>query len=211
MTTFVSLFHSLEFDLTKINWEAIAAMTGIVVAVATIFAVITIKLAKQQLQLQSWLAAQSIFCGAAFREQRTRIYELGDRRTPATSDDRATALCMCRSFDELSWLSQYLGTLVYIWDKPLLHAWVVVRPLVEAERQKCGWPEKWMAYENAADKARKRIKRNKKLIGTIETLERELKHNPIWISGEQSRENITCTVEQPGPGYPSQGAGSPDP
>ena len=164
-----SIFGQFEFELQKINWDAIAAIAAIASAVIGIYAVVTIKLAKQQLQFQSWLEAQKIFTNSEFTEARARLFK-AESAADLLLEDPPLAEYLCRRFDELAWLSPYLGKLVEAWDKPVLHAWVLLEKFVQEKRKQDHWPQKWSAFEKFAKEAKIRLRRSQpKLLQKLES------------------------------------------
>jgi hypothetical protein len=151
-----SIFGPFEFELQKINWDAIAAIAAIASAVVGVYAVVTIKLAKQQLQFQSWLEAQKIFTNSEFTEARTKLFT-AESPLDLVVNDPSLAEYLCRRFDELAWLSPYLGKLVEAWDKPVLHAWILLEKFVRKKREDDNWPQKWFAFEKFAKEAKQRL------------------------------------------------------
>lgn len=147
------IFGPFEFELQKINWDAIAAIAAIASAAIGIYAVVTIKLAKQQLQFQSWLEAQKIFTNSEFTEARARLFK-AESASDLLQEDLEY---LCRRFDELAWLSPYLGKLVEAWDKPVVHAWALLEKFVAEKRKQDHWPQKWSAFENFAKVAKQRF------------------------------------------------------
>src|SRR5437899_1359686 len=66
-------------------------------------------------------------------------------------DDEAetsNALEVCRKLDEFARLIPYLPkqTALGIWGVPFAKAWLVLERIVNDERKKCRWPNKWNAF-----------------------------------------------------------------
>ena len=124
-------------------WSAVSAIATAVGAGGIWFAF-------QQIRFAALLKAQDIWVANEFREARGRIFarlETGDRNW--TEEQEAEALQICRKMDEFAGLVPYMPkrTALRIWGVPFAQAWFLLEPVVNKERAKCRWPEKWHAFE----------------------------------------------------------------
>jgi hypothetical protein len=128
-------------------------------AVATAVASVAILLALSQLRFEAWLKAQEIWTARDFTEARGRIFARLDNRNQVwTTEEETEALEVCRKMDEFAGLIPYLPrrTALRIWGVPYAKAWLVLAPIVDRERAKCGWPDKWHAFERLGQSALRR-------------------------------------------------------
>ncbi len=101
----------------------------------------------------AWLKAQEIVMKDDFRRAREVVFKF---ERPLQQDDwandetRQHALLVCRRMDELCHLAQRdiipLDTLLKVWGDILRKAWIVLRPLVNHEREKRDWEWLWMGF-----------------------------------------------------------------
>jgi len=136
---------------SELFWIAFTAVATAVGSSAIVFAI-------RQLRFDAWLKAQEIWTGKEFREARAHILARSDKATEAWKPEKEelqTALEVCRKMDEFAGLLPYLPrrTALQVWGVPFAKAWLVLRPVVEQERAKCHWPEKWQALERLGEKA----------------------------------------------------------
>jgi hypothetical protein len=130
-------------------WAALSALATLIGAGAIVFAV-------KQLRFEAWLKAQDIWVSEEFRVARRKIFERIDvPRTLWGPEDKALGLGVCRRMDEFVRLATYLGKrkMLAVWGDFLAKAWVVLKPIVDEERQATAWPTKWDAYEKFGSKA----------------------------------------------------------
>ena len=128
-------------------WSAVGA-------IATMFAVAGIFQAAKQLRFDAWLKAQEIF--TSFTDSRTKVYAHLAKPTEVWSPpDKEEGLLVCRKLDELCHLAPYLGRgkILDAWGNPLATSWVLLKWLVQQERDKSSWPTKWAAFERLGEKA----------------------------------------------------------
>jgi hypothetical protein len=123
-------------------WSALSAIfTG-----AAVFAIF---IARKQLRFNAWLRAQEIFTARDFTEARRRIFaRLDNQNQNWTEEEETEALQVCRKMDEFAGLVPYLPkrAVLRIWGVPFAMAWLVLEPVVERERTKCNWSDKWNAF-----------------------------------------------------------------
>lgn len=63
------------------------------------------------------------------------------------ADQFHEALNVCRKLDEFARLVPYFPrTAMEVWGVPFAKAWIELAPVVERERLKSHWPEKWNAF-----------------------------------------------------------------
>lgn len=130
-------------------WSAVSA-------IATACGVGGIFYAGRQLRFQGWLKAQEVFTDDGFTRSRGQLFErLNDRDRPWTDDEKSNGLKVCRKMEELAALARYFPkkTILREWGDPLAKAWVLLEPLVQEERSKSKWNEKWYAFEKLGKKA----------------------------------------------------------
>jgi hypothetical protein len=119
-------------------------------AIATTLGAGAIVVAARQLRFQAYLKAQEIWTDVEFTAARGRVLaRFDDGRLDWTDGEEVEALNVCRRMDEFARLIPYLPrkTALQVWGVPFARAWFVLRPVVDRERTKCAWPEKWCAFE----------------------------------------------------------------
>jgi len=140
----------LTISSSEVFWSAFGAIATAVGAIATFVGAAAILLARRQLRFEAWLKAQDIWTASAFFEARARVFARLDEPDSSWSEAETTeALNVCRKMDEFAGLIPYLPkqTALRIWGVPFAKAWLVLAPIVEKERTKCRWPDKWHAFE----------------------------------------------------------------
>ena len=119
-----------------------------------------ILLAWRQLRFEAWMKAQEIWTAPDFTQARGHIFaRLDTGNQEWTEEEEVEALQVCRKMDEFAAL--IAGWMPYlprrmalrIWGNPLAKAWLVLAPVVERERAKCGWPKKWHEFERVGRSA----------------------------------------------------------
>lgn len=128
---------------SEVFWTAVGA-------IATVVASIAIFLAVYQLRFEAWLKAQEIWTARDFTEARGRVFaRLDNGNQRWTKNEETEALQVCRKMDEFAGLIPYLPkrTALRIWGVPFAKAWLILEQVVERERAKCAWPDKWHAFE----------------------------------------------------------------
>jgi hypothetical protein len=136
-------------------WYALTAIfTGI--ASAGIFH------AGRQLRFQAWLKAQEIWTAPEFTESRGRIFARLDDKSRSwtkeenwTKEEEEEALQVCRKMDEFAGLIPFLPKRIGLrmWGVPFAKAWFMLERIVEKERAKCGWQDKWHAFNRPGSSA----------------------------------------------------------
>jgi hypothetical protein len=128
-------------------------------AIATGVGSVAILLAVSQLRFEAWLKAQDIWTAQDFIAARGRVFARLDAMSAEWArDEEAQALDVCRRMDEFAGLVPYLPkrTALRIWGVPFAKAWAVLEPVIQRERTKCDWPDKWHAFERLGRAAIKR-------------------------------------------------------
>lgn len=139
----------IELIKSETFWSAVSAL-------ATLAGVAAILFAARQLRFEAWLKAMEIWVAKDFTEARGKLFaRLENLQAPWQPDDKALGLSVCRRVDEFVRLAPYLGRrrMLAVWGDPLAKAWLVLEPRVIEERQSCGWPTKWDAFERVGRKA----------------------------------------------------------
>jgi len=128
---------------SDVFWSAVGAVATVVGAIAIFFAV-------SQLRFEAWLKAQEIWTAREFTQARGRVFaRLDSGNTEWTEKEEDEAFDVCRKMDEFAGLIPYLPkrTALRIWGVPFAKAWLILAPVVDKERAKCAWPDKWHAFE----------------------------------------------------------------
>jgi hypothetical protein len=128
---------------SDVFWSAVGALATVVGAIAIFFAI-------SQLRFEAWLKAQEIWTVREFTQARGRVFaRLDTGNTEWTEQEEDEALDVCRKMDEFAGLIPYLPkrTALRIWGVPFAKAWLILAPVVERERVKCAWSDKWHAFE----------------------------------------------------------------
>lgn len=139
----------IELIRSETFWSAVSALVTLVGAAAIVYAA-------RQLRFEAWLKAQEIWVANDFTVARGKLFaRLDNLRGPWEPEDKALGLTVCRRVDEFVRLAPYVGQrrMLAVWGDPLAKAWVVLEPLVSAERNATGWPTKWDAFEKFGRKA----------------------------------------------------------
>ncbi|MCH8054122.1 MAG: hypothetical protein IH895_08690, partial [Planctomycetes bacterium] len=109
--------------------------------------------AAKALRFEAFEAAQRIFVEPCFLKNRGMVLKKQRALTANewTGDEREAALDVCRQMDRIAHLfwqrSIKKKRALTAWDDPVGKAWLVLEQLVEHERTKIGWPQKWYAFE----------------------------------------------------------------
>jgi hypothetical protein len=138
-------------DLLKCEtfWTALGAVATLVGAGAILFAA-------KQLRFDAWLKAQDIWASEEFLVARRKIFARIDvPEAHWKPEDKALGLDVCRRMDEFVRLAPYLRKrkMLAVWGDPLAKAWVILKPIVDEEREATTWPTKWDAFEKFGRKA----------------------------------------------------------
>jgi len=138
-----------DFIQSDTFWSAVSALATVIGAGAIAFAA-------RDFHFSVWLKAQEIWRGPEFTKARGEVFARLDKPPQQwRPDETERALDVCRNMDEFARLAPYLGKrkMLAIWGDPLAKAWLVLKPLVEAERDKAHWKEKWDAFQALGDQA----------------------------------------------------------
>jgi hypothetical protein len=119
----------------------------------------------RQIQLTSWIKAQEIFTDPEFREDRKMVLQrYHQKRTEWTQPEKEKALLVCTRMDEFARIVPFMRpfvrekTVLKIWGDPLGKCWHVLKNIVDEERRKTNWEEKWKAFEDLGKKAYEIVK-----------------------------------------------------
>jgi hypothetical protein len=137
---------------SEVFWTAVGAIATVVGAVAILLGI-------SQLRFEAWLKAQEIWTTREFTDARGRIFaRLDSHNHDWTTEEEVEALQVCRKMDEFAGLIPYLPkrTALRIWGVPFAKAWLVLAAVVDRERAKTGWPDKWHAFERLGRSALRR-------------------------------------------------------
>lgn len=137
---------------SEVFWTALGAFATAVGSGAILLAV-------SQLRFEAWLKAQEIWTAQEFIAARGRVFARLDTASAEWGqDEEAQALDVCRRMDEFAGLVPYLPKRIAlrIWGVPFAKAWAVLESVVQRERTKCTWPDKWHAFERLGQAAIKR-------------------------------------------------------
>jgi len=145
-------------------WSAVSAIATAIGAGAIWFAV-------RQIRFEAWLKAQEIWTAQEFTQARDRVFtrlDTGSNEWRATEE--AEALEVCRKMDEFAGLIPYLPRRIALrfWGVPFAKAWLILEPIVQKERDKCAWPDKWNAFRRlgqAALKSHPEVQKNQSASG----------------------------------------------
>lgn len=150
---------NIILDTCNLDWGTFwSAVSAIFTAIASIAIILGIR----QLQFDAWLKAQEIFTDDDFVENRAKIFtRLSNPNQPWTDDEKKMAEKVCRKMDELARLVPFFGLFPFsrrklffdTWDDPLAKTWLVLKPVVKQEQERCKWPAKWKAFEELGQKA----------------------------------------------------------
>lgn len=105
---------------------------------------------------EAWNKAQEIWTRPGFRDLRGKVFErLRNSTVPWTGQDIEDAKEVARTIDEFAHLSQFMSKdlMIDTWDDPLAKAWIVLEPIVRAERAKQDWAKKWDMFETLGEAA----------------------------------------------------------
>lgn len=133
-------------------WIAVTAVFTGVASTGIIFAA-------RQLRFQAWLKAQEIWTATDFMQSRGRIFaRLNTRNRNWTAEEKTEALQVCRKMDEFAGLIPYLPRrrALQVWGVPFAKAWCLLEPIVNEERAKTGWQDKWRAFKKLGTSALRR-------------------------------------------------------
>ncbi len=128
------------------------ALTAIFTGIASV----GIILASRQLRFQAWLKAQEIWTAPDFTQNRGRVFaRLDNKKRDWETEEKTDGLQVCRKMDEFAGLIPYLPKRIALrlWGVPFAKAWFVLEPIVNGERAKCGWQDKWHAFERLGTSA----------------------------------------------------------
>jgi hypothetical protein len=128
------------------------ALTAIFTGIASV----GIILASRQLRFQAWLKAQEIWTASDFTQSRGRVFaRLDNKKRDWETEEKTDGLQVCRKMDEFAGLIPYLPKRIALrlWGVPFAKAWFVLEPIVNGERAKCGWQDKWHAFERLGTSA----------------------------------------------------------
>ena len=127
------------------------------------------KATEETVRVQLWLEAQKLVRRDEFYEARKKIMRLErPLRVPEWSNAQATlgateneARIVCRDMDQLAWLvkitqfpQQMQGNL---WEDTFSKTWIVLKPLVEYERNNRGPGVKWNAFAELGEAAIRKL------------------------------------------------------
>jgi hypothetical protein len=141
--------------MNPVVWYALTAFFTMIASLGILYA-------GRQLRFQAWLKAQEIWTAGGFTESRGRIFAyLDDKNREWNKEEKTEALQVCRKMDEFAGLIPYFGLIPYlrrktalrIWGVPFAKAWFVLEATVQKERDKCGWQDKWHAFEEFGQSA----------------------------------------------------------
>lgn len=128
---------------SEVFWTAVSAL-------ATVAGVVGIFQARKALRFEAWQKAQEIWTAPEFTEARGRVFARLDTKNHNWSpDEEREALQVCRKMAEFAGLIPYLPrrTALRIWGIPFAKAWFVLEPVVQKERTRCAWSDKWDVFE----------------------------------------------------------------
>jgi hypothetical protein len=140
-------------------WSAISAL-------ATLAGVVVIVIAIRQLRFEAWLKAQEIWVNPEFTKNRGKIFaRLDNLNQPWKPEEEEIGYEVSRKMDEFAHLAPYLGNrkILRDWGDPIAKAWLILEPLVQKERAKTSWDNKWRAFQKLGTKslkARPYLKKN---------------------------------------------------
>jgi hypothetical protein len=107
-------------------------------------------------RMSAWLKAQEVWTERRFTEGRGKMF-MRLRLGPAvwSAQDTEDGKEVCRRLDEFAHLAPFLGQdkVLDVWDDPLAKAWLVLEPVVLAERENSRWQTKWQSFENLGQAA----------------------------------------------------------
>lgn len=111
--------------------------------------------------MSAWLKAQEVWTEKAFRDGRARVFARYHKNETAWSPlERDEAKEVCRRMDEIAQLAPFLGKdkILSVWSDPLAKAWFVLKPVIEDERQKSEWKQKWKDFDQLGQEAARKLR-----------------------------------------------------
>ncbi len=128
----------------------------IVIGVGEFIAFLELRYVARDRDFHTWLKAQDVWMEKEFVKRRGVIFKrLDNLNAPWTDEETNEAKETCRKMDEFAHLAPFLGVkkVLSVWDDPLAKAWVVLREIVDKEREITKWREKWMGFSTIGQEA----------------------------------------------------------
>lgn len=132
----------------------------IVIGVGEFIAFLELRYVARDRDFHTWLRAQEVWTERKFVKRRGAIFKRLDDLSASWGDEETNeAKETCRKMDEFAHLAPFLGVrkVLSVWDDPLAKAWVVLREIVEKEREITEWPQKWIAFSTIGQKALNKV------------------------------------------------------
>jgi hypothetical protein len=128
----------------------------IVIGVGEFIAFLELRYVARDRDFHTWLKAQDVWTEKEFVKRRGVIFKrLDNLNAPWSDEETNEAKETCRKMDEFAHLAPFLGVkkVLSVWDDPLAKAWVVLREIVEKERETTKWREKWIGFSTIGQEA----------------------------------------------------------
>lgn len=156
---------------TKINWEAVGAIstafTGAVILVSVAFLARQLQELRRATHAQSFLEVSNRLQDEELRAARGQVFKLRDKPFEEwTADEIGIAEKVCSSYDLAGIVAQYemlpKQLIVDNWGDSLRRLWTICRPLVEKYRIERDAPEFWDDFQWLAAEAENLARRRKR-------------------------------------------------
>jgi hypothetical protein len=143
------------FDLLKDStfWTAIGALATLVASGAILYAA-------RQFRFEAWNKAQDVFIDDNFTKDRQTVFQhIGQQTSNWTTNDLEAAFSVCRKIDELCRLAPFFGKkdMIRIWRHPIGQAWALLHAIVQQERDRTSFTDKWDGFKSIGSKSFKRF------------------------------------------------------
>jgi len=128
----------------------------IVIGVGEFIAFLELRYVARDRDFHTWLKAQDVWTQKEFVKRRGEIFKrLENLNAPWSDEETNEAKETCRKLDEFAHLAPFIGVkkVLSVWDDPLAKAWIVLREIVEKEREMTKWREKWIGFSTIGQQA----------------------------------------------------------
>lgn len=145
-------------------------LVALLIGVGEILAFFELRNSAHERDFESWSKLQEVWTEKRFTENRKQIFErIDNNKTEWTEDEMLVAKSVCQQMDIFSRLDRFVSrdTILDTWHHPVAKAWKILEPIVQEERLKTHWPDKWSGFEKLGKQACIKLKR--------EELKREIK------------------------------------
>lgn len=148
-------------DLLKDStfWTAIGALATLAASAAILYAA-------RQFRFEAWNKTQDVFIEENFTRDRKTIFQHIDTQALHWSDnDLEAAFRICRKMDELCRLAPFFGRrdMIRIWADPIGKAWALLHTIVQQERDRTLFHDKWNGFESIGSDCLKRFPKDRQI------------------------------------------------